>query len=287
MANTSFIALGIALSVVGGLVVGLGALNLLIGAVDTLFGKASLKVLKCDQFPSGFAFVLRWSSSKEPAKIDTVQIRLFNPEGRPTQLEVKRSFAPESSSFAMEVDMGKSYLELLSAQGFDTARIQVELYSSVDGISFQFEYPGSKFRSMIENANQTVASLSVDTTPSKAPIDIPARSFISDTVPGQGAQLAIATNPTFEAYFKSMGSGGANAGAVEEAVVENFNIAKVWIEPGCIVCNACEDIYPAVFEVLADTCIIRPNPPLDDGIRMQDAAEACPVEVIKFTKAAS
>jgi len=59
----------------------------------------------------------------------------------------------------------------------------------------------------------------------------------------------------------------------------------VWIEPGCIVCNACEDIYQEVFEVTSDSCIIRPNAPLDDGLRIQDAAEACPVEVIKFTKA--
>ncbi|MGE0207338.1 MAG: ferredoxin [Candidatus Babeliales bacterium] len=57
------------------------------------------------------------------------------------------------------------------------------------------------------------------------------------------------------------------------------------MEPGCIVCNACEDIYKEVFEVKADTCIIRPNAPLDDGLRIQEAAEACPVEVIKFTKA--
>ena len=67
--------------------------------------------------------------------------------------------------------------------------------------------------------------------------------------------------------------------------VPNFAVSKVWIEPGCIVCNACEDIFPEVFEVLADTCIIRPGAPLDDGLKVEEAAEACPVEVIKFTKA--
>jgi ferredoxin len=59
----------------------------------------------------------------------------------------------------------------------------------------------------------------------------------------------------------------------------------VWIEPGCIVCNACEDIYADVFEVKPDGCIIRASAPLDFGLRIQEAAEGCPVEVIKFTKA--
>ena len=35
-------------------------------------------------------------------------------------------------------------------------------------------------------------------------------------------------------------------------------VTKVWIEPGCIVCDACETAAPDVFEVLDDTCIIRP-----------------------------
>ncbi|MCB9091049.1 MAG: ferredoxin [Halobacteriovoraceae bacterium] len=83
-----------------------------------------------------------------------------------------------------------------------------------------------------------------------------------------------------------MGGGGGAAGAAAGgAPAENFAVSKVWIAPGCIVCNACEDIYPEVFDVQADTCIIRPNAPLDNGLKIQEAAEACPVEVIKFDKA--
>ena len=62
-------------------------------------------------------------------------------------------------------------------------------------------------------------------------------------------------------------------------------ILSVWIEEGCITCDACEDIFPQVFEVTADSCIIRPDAPLNDGLKVMDAAEACPVEVIKFTRA--
>jgi len=64
-------------------------------------------------------------------------------------------------------------------------------------------------------------------------------------------------------------------------------VTKVWIEEGCIVCDACETTAPDVFEVLDDTCIIRPEAlsaeftkPRTEAI--VDAAEECPVDVIKF-----
>jgi cytochrome b6-f complex iron-sulfur subunit len=64
-------------------------------------------------------------------------------------------------------------------------------------------------------------------------------------------------------------------------------IVKVWIAPGCIVCDSCENDCPEVFEVLEDTCIIRPaalasefTKPLTPSIIT--AAEGCPVNVIKF-----
>ena len=66
-------------------------------------------------------------------------------------------------------------------------------------------------------------------------------------------------------------------------------VTKVWIDPGCIVCDACETTCPEVFEVQHDneTCIIRPealdaefNKPLTESII--EAAEECPVDVIKF-----
>ncbi len=64
-------------------------------------------------------------------------------------------------------------------------------------------------------------------------------------------------------------------------------VTRVWIEEGCIVCDACEAACPEVFQVTEDSCIIRPaamaaefNKPLTGSIR--DAAEECPVDVIKF-----
>ncbi len=64
-------------------------------------------------------------------------------------------------------------------------------------------------------------------------------------------------------------------------------VTKVWIEEGCIVCDACETAAPEVFEVQDETCLIRPEA-LDSEFTkartegIVDAAEECPVDVIKF-----
>lgn len=287
--STSLIAMGVAIFLVLNLVIGLAGLSLLFGTFDTLFGKPKLTLLRSTRSGNFFSFGFKWNSAKEPAGLDTIKLRLFNPFGSPTQVEVTKPFDAKKQSFAIEVDMGPGFIDLLGAKNFDLATMQVEVSSTRDGISYQFDMSGSKFRKLVSEAHQTVADYTkknnLDAAKSSGPpIDIPVRSFIADTVPGRGPALKMATNPAFAGEFAAapVAGGAAAAGAPAAAT---FPIAKVWIEPGCIVCNACEDIYKDVFEVLADTCIIRPNAPLDDGLRIQEAAEACPVEVIKFTKA--
>lgn len=287
--STSLMAMGIATFMVINLVVGLAALSLLFGTFETLFGKPSLTLLKASKPGNVFAFGFRWNSAKEPADLDTIRLRLFNPFGSPTQVEVSKPFEAKSSSFATEVDMGPGLIEFLGAKGFEQATVQLEVCSSKDGVVFQFDMKGSKFKQLVFNANQTVTEFSsknhLDTVKtSRPPIDVPVRSFIADTVPGKGPQLKLPTNPVFAGEFSAQ-AGDAGAAKAAGPTVANFAVTKVWIEPGCIVCNACEDIYKEVFEVKADTCIIRVGAPLDDGLRIQEAAEACPVEVIKFTKA--
>jgi ferredoxin len=288
--STSVIAMGLAIFLVINLVLGLAALSLLFGTFETLFGKPKLTILRPTKSGHSFAFGLKWNSAKDPASLDTIRLRLFNPFGSPTQVEVSKPFEAKTSSFAVEVDMGPGLFELLGAKNFDHAMVQVEVASSKDGVSWHFDMKGPKFRKLASDASRTVEQFisdkKLDTAQeSRPPIDIPIRSFIADTVPGKGAQLALPTNPAFAAQFAGVASPAAAAGGAGAPQAENFKIAKVWIEPGCIVCNACEDIYKEVFEVKADTCVIRPNAPLDDGLRIQEAAEACPVEVIKFTKA--
>jgi len=82
-------------------------------------------------------------------------------------------------------------------------------------------------------------------------------------------------------------------------------ITRVWIEEGCIVCNACETTCPEVFNVTEDSCHIRAEsrvdgkqttnlserselkPDLQESLadQIEEAAEGCPVEVIKFDTA--
>src|SRR5438067_13441337 len=64
-------------------------------------------------------------------------------------------------------------------------------------------------------------------------------------------------------------------------------ITKVWIAPGCIVCDACENDCPEVFDVQEETCIIRPPAMKGDYLKpltpsIVVAAEGCPVDVIKY-----
>ena len=78
-------------------------------------------------------------------------------------------------------------------------------------------------------------------------------------------------------------------------------VAKVWIDEDCITCDACQDIAPEVFEVTDETSQILAAVRLDGGFDRNEgksplsgdfgtqyadiileAAEACPVEVIKF-----
>ena len=288
--STSLIAMGVAIFLVLNLVIGLAVLSLLFGTFETLFGKPKLTLLRSTKSGNFFAFGLKWNSAKEPASIDRIRLRLFNPFGNPTQVEVSKPFEAKTSSFALEVDMGPGFIELLGASNIDLAMVQVELSSTKDGIAFSFEMKGPKFKRLMSEASQTVEQFVIDNKldvvkESKPPIDIPIRSFIADTVPGRGPQLKLATNPMFAGDFTAAPTTTGGAGGAAGPQVENFKVAKVWIEPGCIVCNACEDIYKDVFEVTATTCLIRPGAPLDDGLRIQEAAEACPVEVIKFTKA--
>ena len=82
-------------------------------------------------------------------------------------------------------------------------------------------------------------------------------------------------------------------------------ITKVWIEEGCIVCNACEAECPEVFHVTDSSCNINGSV-REDGVdsenrdemsalsgsngtdleaAIEDAIAGCPVEVIKIEKA--
>ena len=61
-------------------------------------------------------------------------------------------------------------------------------------------------------------------------------------------------------------------------------IKKVWIEDGCTSCGLCEDICPEVF-VIEDVAEVIEGVNFEDfEDQIKDAADSCPVEVIKFSE---
>ncbi len=279
--NTSLLAGGVALILGLGLVITIGALSLLSGAFHFLFARPKLEILKSASGENGFAFGLTWNSSREPAKFDKIKLRLFNPFGSPTQVEVSREFAAHGETFAEDVDMGVGMKQLLGAKGLDKASVEIEVYSNKDGLSHFFMMKAPAFKAKIEKAQQTAKEFNLKNTivTSKPLYTTVKKTFIAEPLPKSDKSLKIASNPSFAGDFSGDAAGGGGEAK------PNFAVSKVWIEPGCIVCDACEGIFPEVFEVTSDTCIIRPGAPLDDGLRIQEAAEACPVEVIKFNPA--
>ena len=59
-------------------------------------------------------------------------------------------------------------------------------------------------------------------------------------------------------------------------------IKKVWIEEGCTSCGMCEEICPNVFE-MPDEAIVKDGADFEENEEgIKEAAESCPVEIIKY-----
>ena len=277
--STTFIAMGIALLAGIGLVVTIGVVSLLSGALHFLFAKPKLSILKSANGDSGFAFSFKWNSSREPVKFDQFKLRLYNPFGSPTQVDISRSFDTAASTFARDLDLGSDLKNLMSATNLKDASIEVEIMSAKEGITHHFMYKAPKFLELLKSATVLAETFNEEHALNyPKPVFItPKRNFIADALPSSSKALKISSNPEFAGEFAGAGAG--------EVAQENFAVSKVWIAEGCIVCDACEAIFPEVFDVTDDTCLIRVGAPLDNGLLIEEAADACPVEVIKYTKA--
>lgn len=61
-----------------------------------------------------------------------------------------------------------------------------------------------------------------------------------------------------------------------------MTISKIWIEEGCTACGLCEEICPEVFKVLDEATVIKGANYADNEKKIKEAAESCPVEVIRY-----
>jgi ferredoxin len=59
-------------------------------------------------------------------------------------------------------------------------------------------------------------------------------------------------------------------------------IKKVWIEEGCTVCGLCADISPDVFRIDNEATVIEGVNFSNFEKQVKEAAESCPVEIIKY-----
>jgi ferredoxin len=59
-------------------------------------------------------------------------------------------------------------------------------------------------------------------------------------------------------------------------------IKKVWIEEGCTACGLCQDTCPEVFIVEDQARVIEGVTYNNFEAQIKEAAESCPVEVIKY-----
>ena len=125
--NTTVIAMSVAALGAIGLVVTVGAVSLLSGAFHFLFARPKLTILKSSKGRDGFCFSLKWNSARESIRFDKVKLRLFNPFGAPTQVEVSHEFDVADSTFARDVDFGPGMHKLLNARGLEQARIEIEV----------------------------------------------------------------------------------------------------------------------------------------------------------------
>lgn len=59
---------------------------------------------------------------------------------------------------------------------------------------------------------------------------------------------------------------------------------SVTVEDTCIACGACVLICPEVFELPGDLAAVKNGADLSLDDKIEEAAEACPVEAIKYQK---
>ena len=121
------------------------------------------------------------------------------------------------------------------------------------------------------------------------------REFFSSIVDGiHGMALAyVLGGELFASRTAAAATATAPAGVVAESGIagieaptgEKGTVTKVWIVPGCIVCDLCEDTAPDVFHVTETTSVVQVETQPTWGElseKIIESAVGCPVNVIKY-----
>lgn len=247
--------------------------------LNNIWGGLKIKFVKTAENP--VSLLVAWDNDSFDIKICRVKVELTElvPGGR----SVAQSFtfedtAAKRKSFALALKLPENDLQALTDSGLagqpravkmTTVNVEVE---TVDGETRRFKLPKAKILATLSTA--TTLPKEIDIVADKNP---DSWSVQTRVFPWRKVEEEVEDTP-------KAGGGAKAAGAPVVRAAVDFAVTKVWIEPGCIVCDACEAEAPLVFQVLADTCIVREGAPLDDAAAIKAAADGCPVDVIKFTK---
>lgn len=253
-------------------------LYFVIRVLSSFWGGLRVQFYRAADMP--LALFVAWDNESFDIKISRVKIEMTElvPGGR----SIAHSFTFEDSSakrksFLLGLKLSQADIDALTDAGLPgqpralaLSNITVEV-ETVDGETNRFKLTKKKLRADL--AKPIEVTKDIDVVPEVVP---DSWSVQSRVFPWRKKEEVVEEGPTK--------AGGHAPGPSAPRAPVDFTVTKVWIEPGCIVCDACEAEAPLVFQVLADTCIVREGAPLDDAGAIKAAAEGCPVDVIKYTK---
>lgn len=246
--------------------------------LNNVWGGLKVKFLKTPENP--LSLLVSWDNESYEIKITRIKLDFIElvPGGR----ALSHSFTFEDSSaknksFVLALKLPEDEIKILTDAGLSThpralkqSTISVEV-ETLNGETRRFKIPKAK---LIKSLSDTIE---IDSE----------TEIVTDKNPDSwSVQTRVFPWKKVEEEVEAPKAGAAKVagGAPAPRAPVDFAVTKVWIEPGCIVCDACEAEAPLVFWVKEDTCIVRENAPLDDAAAIKAAAEGCPVDVIKFTK---
>lgn len=258
-------------------------LYIIIKLLGQTWGSLNAKFVRSSNPDAPLAIAVGWDDESYNLAVNRIRVEFSEPIRGGRSDAFSLTFEDKSAkkrSFVVPLKFSKEQIDMLTDNGVDGkistfkksyATIEVE---TVAGDTVRCAIPKKKIREAFFGSD-AMAPKDAEQMPATDldPWVLQARHF-----PWRKAAEEAAAAPA------AKGAGGPKAKSSEPTVVD-FIVTKVWIEPGCIVCDACENEAPEVFKVLADTCIVVENAPLGNAGSIAAAAEGCPVDVIKYTKA--
>lgn len=271
-----FVAIFVTLILLGGPL----TVFFLIQFLNTKFGGIRAKLVQAGATAEApLSLMVAWDERSFPHDVNRVRLEYVEmfPGGRSTSFsftfEDKKA---QKKSFLIPMKIDQHDLQMLTDGSVGASRRQLEksiLTVEIEYVNGEVKRDRINKKALIKDLKQATAiDSSVNAMPPTSP---DSWSVYTRVFPWRKEVVAQAGEAKPKA---KKAAGGA-------AQVFDFIITKVWIEPGCIVCDACENEAPDVFHVLADTCIVRENAPMVNTGSIVAAAEGCPVDVIKYSTA--